>query len=342
MARRFLLLVLLLSFPVSAQAQSESLLQRLLAVDEAETSVSDCDEQVALADNLNGPDLFYAAIVCKAADQKPQSSFLLAAGQTRSMADLAHQFPASKADHDKTMELYELIYFHAGGLGDEEVLRNDDMRKQFFSLYDGWSPRLEPDYDPGWVANARPNEATYLSTIREAHAHRRGTLEEFATLYSDETYYSLHLEMQEFQRSSSGVYEEGSEELELLRELQSKIKNRAIDLGFQRPDLAPPSTEERDVENASHSPLPTETAYDGSDEAMVQSCNAYAERLAISNDGELDRVLVTFSEEHGTIWRADVSKPGGEVRRFTCTTSAFSIRPLDLGEDKIAPLPSAP
>ena len=144
-----------------------------------------------------------AASICFAAHRSVEGSFLLVAGQIRSIADMTLMMPASRADSDVVTSLYGLIYFQAGGPGDEQVLRTPALREQFFRLLDNWVAEYSANYSPGWNVRRRPDVDVYRQTLAESKAHRRQQLTDTARLLSDETYYSLHRRLEELSEQNT-------------------------------------------------------------------------------------------------------------------------------------------
>ena len=333
----FLLLSVVLNSPAAAQAGLDTLLERLNSPKGA--TAAQCERQVAQAARLNGPDLLYGASVCHAANRPEEGSFLLIAGQVRSSADLMLAVPASKADGDAQTSLYNVIYFHAGGVGKEEVLRDAESRNRFFKAFDSWSPGYGPDYDPGWKARSRPDSAAYQAAIADLKAGRREQLVDVARLYSDEEYYSLHRRFQDLQARNANRFVEGTVDAALAQDLQRRMNERSEALGIAS---FPGDVEGKDPGIEAFppaAPAPEETVLAGSADPIAQRCAGLAERLAIALDSEIVRVLITKSADWGTIWRADMAAAGQQPERFTCTDKTSASRPLEMGDDTIAPLP---
>lgn len=342
MIRQVLFGFLGFAFPVAAQADPVSLVERVQAIDPAAVEAGDCEVVVSQANSLNGPDLLIGAAVCEAAGLKAETSFLLNVGQSRSVADLMLFVPATKADSDKATELYGFIYYYAGGPGPDEVFRDGALREKFFALYDSWQPLYGPEYNPGWDARRRPETSTYRSAIEESQLGRRQQLNTLIQLYSDETYYLLHERFQDLQARTAGVYTEGSTDADLANELQRQLSKRAAELGLGGNLDETDSIDEQEPAMAPDTPQGDEVAIHGTDDPTAQRCFLMAERLAIGMDGEVSRMLVTYSSEWGTIWRADIVGAERESQRFTCTEYSSSLRPLNMESETLDPLPSAP
>lgn len=339
----FLLGAALVLSPAAAAPTGSALLDRIQSVDPATATPAACEAQVSQATVLNGPDLFFGASVCSLAGKPVEATFLLNAAQNRSIVDLMLIVPATRADSDRTMELYGFIYYSAGGPGGDEVFRDPALRDRLFTLYDNWSPAYGPDYSPGWSARRRPQPEAYQAAVTEAKASRRRQLSETAQLYSDESYYALHRRFQELQRRTSGTYVEGTADANLSRELQRRMSERAAELGVrdsgfeegQPGDRSPP-------EFPPNSPASEEVVLPHSSDPVVERCTEIAERRTIASGSRLVRVLITRSPEWGIIWRADSEGGDGRPTRFTCTATTISSSPLGSeGPESLAPLPEA-
>lgn len=343
---RAILMFWLLMAPAAAQIGENALMDRINAIDPATITEGDCDAQIQAANNLNGPDLLVGSTICSAAGKPVEGSFLLNAGQTRSIADLALMVPATRADSDVQTELYGFIYFYAGGPGSDEVLREPALRDRFFQLLDSWSPYYAADYDPGWNNRREPDAQAYASAIQEARAGRRQQLAEIARLFSDDTYYALHRRFQELQADNASTYTEGTPQAEMSLDLQRRMAERARELGsdFHRPreeltNPTDPQMEELSSRFPPPAPSADEVAQTDSDDATVQHCVNIAERRTIADETRVVRVQITRSEQWGTIWRADIEGDEHGPERFTCTERTSSSRPIEMGDMSVAPLP---
>jgi hypothetical protein len=331
----------LLMSPTLDAVNGPSLRDRLEAIDRSGATPTSCLAHVAQAPISNGPDLFVGSSVCALADQPVEASFLLNAAQTRSTVDMSLMVPATRADSDRVLELYGLIYAGAGGPGSEDVLGSPALRQRFLSLYDAWAPVYGPHYTPGWNARRTPEASAYGAAIEEVRAARRRQLIEIATLYSDEAYSVLHRRIQELQRRTSGTYHEGTPEAELARELQRQMSERATALGIGGRS---PSAEvdPSEIEFPPPAPGPDEVVTTTSTDPAIRRCQDLVERVTIAFDTQVVRVLVTRSPKWGVIWRADVAGAGEAPTRHTCTATSSSSHPLDMGGETLAPLPSGP
>lgn len=331
-----LALPLALSSPAVAQPGAEALLERLESAKDA--TPAQCERQVAQAAKLNGPDLLYGATVCYGAKKLEEGSFLLNAGQVRSSADLLLMVPASKADSDVQASLYEVIYFHAGGPGREEVLRRPASRDRFLKLFDGWAPEYGPGYDPGWNVRRRPDPAAYRAAVAEQKAGRRKQLADISRLYSDRVYYSLHRRLNDLLARNGNSLVDGSADARLSNALMLEMRARSEALGVG-PEPADEGGDPGTEPFPPAAPAVEEIVLAGSTDPLVQRCADLAERMIIASESKILSVLVTRSPEWGIVWRADMAAAGQPAERFTCTEQTSASRPLDMGDESIPPLP---
>lgn len=332
-----LLASLALSSAAWAQTGMDALSDRLNSVRPGAVTATDCARQVSQAPELNGPDLLYGAAVCFAASQRVEGSFLLVAGQVRSSVDMALTVPASRADSEAQAALYGVIFFQAGGPGDEEVLRDAAMRERFLAMFDGWSPRFAADYNPGWNLRRRPDAADYNAAILEAKADRRRQLGDVAPLYSDAQYYALHRRHRELQARNPRGFVEGTADATLSTDLLRQMNARMAALGIGPPIAIDQNVS--DVRMPPETPGADEVAVSGSSDPVARRCADSAERYTIAEESRIIRVLVTRSPQWGIVWRADIGGGDRPMMRFTCSATSTSYRPADLGEGGIAPLP---
>jgi hypothetical protein len=197
----------------------------------ASTAEADCATLLANAATLNAPSLFHGAGACHIDGRNVAVSFLIIAGQARTMADLSMLEPASQNDKTAASGLYGLVFYFFGGTGDVEVLRDPASRASLFTMLDEWSPAYDEDYSPGWQVGERPDADAYQARLAETLAARQGELEEIARAYSDEEYYALLQELNELEARNNGVFIEGTPDHERANQLQQQMDERASELG---------------------------------------------------------------------------------------------------------------
>ena len=253
-----------ISVPAVAQQDVEGIIKRLQAVPASSTQ-ADCDKQLAKAAKANAFDLFYGSGVCQAAKQKPEASFLLLAGQIRAMPDMGGMVPATQNDAKTVVALYGFIYSYAGGMGDDEVLRDKISRSRLYALIDQWKPAYDATYHPGWATRGRPSEPEYRATLDASATHRRQQVVDFARLYSDDTYYALHHEERELYAKQGGTVDVDSPIAKRLGELARQMNERAVALGVRSAAVEIPSAEAVTQEPSRN--VPPEAP--GSDERII-------------------------------------------------------------------------
>ncbi|MEO5772557.1 MAG: hypothetical protein ABIQ32_00380 [Sphingomicrobium sp.] len=332
------IILTVLGTPAAAQTRTvEDYLHRIGSVNPKTLTVADCTSKVTDANALNAADLFYASAVCKVLNKQVESNFLLIAGQVRGSADMAVMAPVAKADLEAAGALYGFIFYYAGGPGDIEVLRAASTRKQFFRLFDAWSPRYDSAYSPGWNVGVRPDDATYRQALSEVRSGRRSQLNDMSVLYADQQYYALQRQFDDLQKKTSGRYEEGTAPAKLASDLQKRMDERArlLGVGAQRPDTdsgsqkaTPPSA-----------PAKNETVVSSSSDPTVKQCEDWANNLARMSLQKIVRVVMTKGSEWGLVWRADLatSDTPPEVSRFICSKHGTMLESGDAPERK--PLP---
>jgi hypothetical protein len=326
-----LILVIAVTMTWQAAAQISTVEDYLkwTSIDPRTVSEADCTAQIAKANALNSADLFRASSICQAVRKAPEGNFLLSAGQARAMADMALLAPAAKADLEAAAALYGFIFYHAGGPGDEEVLRDAVARYRFNRLFDGWAPTYSAAYSPGWNVGKRPDESTYRQVLSESKADRKRQLVDISRLYSDDQYYALHRQFADLQKRNSGSFVEGTPDNELASNLQQRMSQRAQTLGVdqgpsdgdpKRTSTTPPSLPGQD-----------ETIVSSSSDPVAKQCTDWAEHLALMSVSKVVRVVMTTGSEWGMVWRADIanSDQPPQMSRFICSQYGTMLESRD-------------
>ena len=94
---------------------------------------------MSVATSSNAYELWRGASSCGNANDMARASFLLLAGQIRGMTDMAVFDPSSDEDHIKVGELYGVLYYQAGGSGDEEILKDENHAASLFGELRDWN-----------------------------------------------------------------------------------------------------------------------------------------------------------------------------------------------------------
>jgi hypothetical protein len=325
-----------LTSPAEAQITVEGELKRFEAIDAKTVNPADCQAGIAKAAQLNAPDAFHAAMICRAAKMRAEGNFLIAVGHVRALYDMTHMAPATVADRHSMAELYGLIYGFLGGPGDIEVLREPALRARFFALYDAWEPVYSQTYDPGWNAGRRPDAAIYLGTIRQMKVERRSELERLVRLYSDPEYYAADKEMAELSRRNPKGIEVETPDGKRSAALMERMRVRAAALGVG------PEPAEAEVRKSKGTPpvVPgkDEKIVASSTDPAVKECVDWGENYAAMSLSTIVRVLITTgSGEWGPVWRADVTDP--EERQYGTRLICSKYGTMVTSTPDLAPLP---
>lgn len=331
------LALLIISGPAASQEEDAQVWLRAYISDIEDLS---CSEQVALANRLNAFELLRAANLCAQSEKWPESSFLMLAGQNRAVADTGQFQPADRVGAQRVIALYGFIYCCAGGIGKEEVLRDEELRSRFLALYDGWAPDTGPQYNPGWAVIERTDPEELSSILAELKQDRRATAEEFARKYSDEVYFGLHRQSRDLLARTGGRFVAGTPDAAELERLTSAMRKRAEELGFQEPPPPDPealSETDRDAGYPPPAPDPTERVLVGHDDAVTRKCAESARFHTLAFGSKIVSVLVTTSEQWGTIWRADIVDAQSSIERHYCSSHFSGSRPIEM-DDSLQPL----
>ena len=214
--------LLVLAGAAQAQVTIADLAPTIGRIDPATTTRADCDRALAGADAANAPNLFHGSVVCFAANAPDDGTFLLLAGQSRAMTDLSLFEPADEAAKSTAGQLYMLVFFQFGGAGPYETYRDPGAREALFARLTAWRPQLPEGYSPGWTFRKRPDPDAYLGRLGKARDARRGQLESFARLVSDDCYYRLRLQQDEI--ASRGAIVAGSADDERMQAISKAME----------------------------------------------------------------------------------------------------------------------
>jgi hypothetical protein len=182
-----------------------------------------CAYAVASASNLTATALFTGAVSCSQEGRKEDTNFLMILGQIRAMADLTIFVPADDSSRKKGAELYSEVYYRFGGLGFDDVYRDQAKVDALERRVRQTDLSLTRAYDPGW--QYRPSSktdiyATVLSNIRE---QRVWQMRNMALELQNDEYYSAYKAEQELRRRNP-VFQEGSPALEEDRRLTARME----------------------------------------------------------------------------------------------------------------------
>lgn len=195
----------------------------------------DCASSVRSAESSNGFQLFLGALACYDEGQQLDGTFLLLAGQERSMADMSI-FEASGDDAEQAAaELYGFIYFRAGGLGPNELYRDEAKTQRLVDRLRSWKPLVEADYDPGWTYRENPRIEVYETFVADAKKYRIAQIARQATLLRNDEYYSLSMELAQI-RSPNAAIQVGSEDYQAVQRLTARMAEIANQIAQPVPE----------------------------------------------------------------------------------------------------------
>jgi hypothetical protein len=186
--------------------------------------VTGCSRGMEQSTKLNGAALFDAAGGCAVEGMSFEATFLLIAGQIRSMADLSVLRPAGDADEITMGKLYGRIFYRTGGAGPDSIYRDPIQTKQLFDRIEKWVPKLFDGYNPGWRYKALgKNSPAYAETVSELKAHRVAQLQSYARLISNDDYYKTKQRLDEILRRNRGVTYSGTADARQVDELTKEM-----------------------------------------------------------------------------------------------------------------------
>ena len=196
---------------------------------------SDIEDRTA---RLNATQLFGAAAPCFAEKRPFEATLLMIQGQIRAMADM--ELLAPKADEDKLVaaNLYGLIFYQTGGVGDRELYRDSALTQKPFDRIEAWVPTFGADYDPGWQYRRRPSKTEYDDSIKYLKSYRVAQLRGYAALVRNDQYYAAGTELAEIQRRNPNGIVNGSSDGARAQELSKSM--HSIGEGIAKPDLPKP------------------------------------------------------------------------------------------------------
>ena len=196
---------------------------------QGELEIESCSEAAVNAETSNGFHLFLGAMACYEEGQVEDGTFLLLAGQQRSVADMSVFEPSGDDAMMAAAELYGFIFYQAGGLGPTELYREEGFSNELVERLGEWEPELTDDYDPGWRYRANPRVEIYQTVVSEEKERRIATIERQARLLSNDEYYAATVEFEEIQ-ARNGALEVGTEDYDRARELMARMAEISAEL----------------------------------------------------------------------------------------------------------------
>lgn len=188
-----------------------------------------CAEAIESAESSNGFALFLGAASCFEDDRNEDGTFLLLAGQERSVADMSVLEPSGDEAMMAAAELYGFIFYQAGGLGPTALYREEGFSDELVARLRDWQPQLSDDYDPGWQVRSNPRVEIYQTVISEEKEQRITTIERQATLLSNDEYYAATVEFEEIQ-ARNGALEVGTADYNRAQELMALMAEISAEL----------------------------------------------------------------------------------------------------------------
>lgn len=159
-----------------------------------------CTRSMSQTRRLNGLAFFQAAATCFREERHLEGTFLLIAGQVRSITDLTLLEPKGEADERARAELYGVIRSRAGGPGYDEFYRDRASTQDLFARLEGWSPAFFGGYDPGWSYEPQANPGAYKQMAQRQATFRIAQLRRYAELIRHDDYYAASRELAELRK----------------------------------------------------------------------------------------------------------------------------------------------
>ena len=195
----------------------------------ADEAMDDCNAAMSNAASLNANELWKGATSCGNVGDMSRGTFLLLAGQIRAMTDMSVLDPATDWDEGKVGDLYGVLYYRAGGSGDDELLRDRERTANLFRELRGWNPALAETYDPGWSYKSNVDVEYYANMIACQRELRIVKLEWYAGLVRNDGYYEAQKELEEFVAANPDAMTVGSEEHAKRQEIAARMNAHSSD-----------------------------------------------------------------------------------------------------------------
>jgi hypothetical protein len=179
--------------------------------------------------------------MCHAAGDNMRTTFLLLAGQIRATTDMLVLEPTDDTQRTKAAELYGVLFYQAGGSGDEELLRSAEQTQRLFDDLRSWSPVLEKSYDPGWSYRKPAQDAEYHKMIECQREARIAKLDWYAGLARNDQYYLANKELQEFRAKNPGAVQVGTPAYAQMEQIIARMNS--VSAGAPKPAIQPSECE---------------------------------------------------------------------------------------------------
>lgn len=307
-----------------------------------------CTKTLEATEKSGALDLLVGSGACSKISRAVQASFLFNIGIIRGGTDVSLLIPATKIDSNAQYDLMLSLYYGAGNVGSDEVIRSPDDRKRLISLIEDWKPFYSLTYHPGWHVDAYVSPDEYSQFISQAKQDTIREINRVAVLVGDDEYYRLHTEYVALLERVSKQEKQDPADVARIDSLQSAKMRRAAALGDPSAISASAtkgtSATERSDQSHPKPALPTAARIvERPDDPVVKRCARAAKHNAVTGGGEVLRSVVVEEPEIGIVFRADLSDDSGGTTRFWCSERFTGSEPLASGlSEDIAPLPKSP
>ncbi len=200
-----------------------------------------CDAAASRSTSSNALELWNGASSCATSGDMTRATFLLLAGQIRGMTDIAVLNPATDEDKIKIGEFYGVLYYQAGGSGDDELLQDQERTSNLIRELRAWNPALTDTYDPGWAYKSNVDIDYYTNMIACQKEVRIDKLEWYSRLLRNDDYYEAKQDLQKFQSDNPGTMTVGTEEHDTFQEIFARMNSHSSDVPM--PSQLPPECE---------------------------------------------------------------------------------------------------
>lgn len=341
-----------LTMMLGNQASEENRLKRIIlppgdkvAALSQKEAADKCTETLEGKEKLSGLDLLFGSGACAKAARLVDASFLFNIGVIRGGADVSLLIPATKADSKAQYDLTVALYYGAGNVGSDEVIRIPAYRNRLVGLIESWKPNYSQTYQPGWTVTTYVPPEEYDGLIAEAKRDTISEINRVAVLVSDHEYYRLHSEYVALIDRVGRQEKQDPADIAKIEALQSAKMRRAAALGDASALSASSTKPASTSEESKHHPKPAlaEAAQtvDRPNDPVVKRCARDARRHAVADGGEVLRAVVVEEPVIGIVYRADLSDDSGGTTRFWCSERFTGSQPLASGlPEDLAPLPN--
>ncbi len=183
-----------------------------------------CSDGYEKSPELNGFNLFGAAINCGKEKKDFEATLLLLLGQIRSMTDMTVLKAANDEDEVIQASLYGVIYNPLGGSGPPELYRNEQSKNRLFDEIKKWKPTPSSEYDPGWNYKNYSKIDMYNETLKIFKYYRIQQLDSYSYLINNDEYYDLQKKFSELQAKNPKGFVVGTDAYKESQALTKKMR----------------------------------------------------------------------------------------------------------------------